>query len=74
MADAVVVFQGWGSSTQGWGDGAWGENIAVPGATGAVGTVSVVAEANVYPSGLSATGSVGTVSVVAEANDFACGS
>ena len=50
MADAVVVFQGWGSSTQGWGDGAWGENIAVPGATGAVGTVSVVAGANVYPS------------------------
>lgn len=67
MADAVVVFQGWGSSTQGWGDGGWGQNVLVPGMTGAVGSVTVNADANVYPSGLAATGGVGTVTVSADA-------
>ena len=68
MADAVVVFQGWGSSTQSWGEAGWGENVLVPGAVGAVGTVAVAASSNVYPSGLAATGGVGSVTVTADAN------
>ena len=42
--------------------------------TGAVGSVSVVAEANVPETGLAATGGVGSVSVVAEANTAVTGS
>jgi hypothetical protein len=73
MADAVVVFEGWGSSTQSWGAGSWGNNVVVPGTTGAVGTVSVSGAATVQPTGLQATASVGSVTVVAEANIFPTG-
>ena len=68
MADVIVAFQGWNSSTQGWGEGAWGENIAVPGAVTAVGSVTVTADANVSVTGLSATSSTNDVSVTADAN------
>jgi hypothetical protein len=52
MTDAVVAFQGWNSSTVGWGDGTWGGDIALPGAAGNVGTVIVNAAANVPVTGL----------------------
>jgi hypothetical protein len=75
VADVTVAFEGWNSSTQGWGEGPWGEGVAVPGATGiarfqdANVTVRVslqrlrleTADANVSVTGLSATGSVGSV-------------
>ena len=61
---------GWGRGT--WSSGAWGEAIPVEltgvSATGAVGSVSVVAEANVPATGLQATGNVGSVTVSADAN------
>ena len=30
MADATVVFAGWNSSTQAWGSGTWGNDVAFP--------------------------------------------
>ena len=68
MADVVAAFQGWNSSAGGWGDGPWGGDAALPGLTGAVGTVTVDAAANVPTTGLQATGSVGSVTVTADAN------
>ena len=66
----MAIISGWGRGT--WSQGTWGEPIPVivtgEAATGAVGTVSVVAEANVPTTGLSATGAVGSVSVIADAN------
>ena len=66
-----TLYEGWGRST--WSDGSFGTpilKVSVDGvsATGAVGSVSVIAEANVFPTGLEATGGVGSVTVVAEAN------
>ena len=56
---------GWGRGT--WGEGAWGEPVPVTltglAATSALGTISVVAKANVIPTGQSATGSVSGVGV-----------
>jgi hypothetical protein len=67
MTDAVVPFTGWGRGT--WGELAFGEgSITNAGASGQVGSVTVVAEANVPVTGLAATGSVGGVTVIAEAN------
>ena len=48
MADVTVAFEGWNSSTHGWGEGPWGEGVAVPGATGAVGSVTISADANTF--------------------------
>ena len=66
----MAIIAGWGRGT--WSQGTWGEPIPVivtgEAANGAVGTVSVVAEANVPTTGLSATGAVGSVSVIADAN------
>ena len=59
MADVTVAFEGWNSSTHGWGEGPWGEGVSVPGAVGAVGSVTVTADANVSVTGLAATGAVG---------------
>ena len=50
MADVKVAFDGWNSSATGWGEGTWGNGQAVPDATGALGTVSVSADANVSAS------------------------
>ena len=65
MSDVVVPFSGWGRGT--WGQLAFGEDsITNDGAAGQVGSVTVVAEANVPVTGLEATASVGSVTVVAE--------
>jgi hypothetical protein len=46
MTDAVVPFTGWGRGT--WGELAFGEgSITNAGASGQVGSVTIVAEANV---------------------------
>ena len=72
MSDVVVPFSGWGRGT--WGQLAFGEDsITNDGAAGQVGSVTVVAEANVPVTGLEATASVGSVTVVAEANVFPTG-
>ena len=68
MADVTVYFRGWNSVSQSWGGGPWGQNEALPGSVGGVGTVSVVAEANALVTGLAATASVGGVTVTADAN------
>ena len=62
MADVKVAFDGWNSSSHGWGDGTWGNGEAVPGATGAVGTVTVNGDTNVSVTGVAGTGTLGTVS------------
>ena len=65
----MAIIAGWGRGT--WSQGTWGEPIPVivTGEAGnsAVGTVTVLAAADVPETGLAATGSVGSVSVVAEA-------
>ena len=66
-----TLYEGWGRST--WSDGSFGTPILkvfVDGvsATGAVGSVSVIAEANVDVTGLEATGGVGTVTATGQAN------
>jgi len=72
MSDVVVPFSGWGRGT--WSQLAFGEaSITNDGAAGQVGSVTVVAEANVPVTGLEATASVGSVTVVAEANVFPTG-
>ena len=61
---------GWGRGT--WGEGAWGEPVPVTltglAATSALGTVSVVAKANVTPSSQVGTSAVGTLTFDCEAN------
>jgi hypothetical protein len=61
----MASITGWGRGT--WSQGAWGEAIPViltgEAATGAAGSVAVVAEANVPVTGLEATTSVGSVVV-----------
>ena len=72
----MTAISGWGRGT--WSQYSWGEPLPVVvtgvAGTGAVGSVSVVAEANVPETGLAATGGVGSVSVVAEANTAVTGS
>ena len=68
MADMVVAYLGWNSSSQGWNGGTWGNNVALPGSTGSVGSVVVAATAVVPVTGLTSTGSVGSVSVTGTAN------
>jgi len=70
MADIIVPIGGF--SRFGWGDMPWGQTD-LPKAIGSVGSVTVVAEANVPVTGLEATASVGSVTVVAEANVFPIG-
>ena len=66
MADVNVVFEGWNSITQGWGDGTWGEDVAFTGLTGSVGSVTVVegSGVTVTVTGLAGTSAVGSVTVV----------
>jgi hypothetical protein len=67
VTDAVVPFTGWGRGT--WGELAFGEgSITNAGASGQVGSVTVVAEADVFVVGVSATGAVDSVTIIAEAN------
>ena len=65
MTDVVVPLGGWGRF--GWGEMPWGQTD-LPKATGNVGSVTVVAEANAPVTGLAATGNVGSVTVQADAN------
>ena len=67
MSSIIVAFEGWSSSTQGWGEAGWGQGITVPEATASVGSVTVVAEANVVLTGQSTTLSLGDVTVAANA-------
>jgi hypothetical protein len=67
MTDAVVPFTGWGRGT--WGELAFGEgSITNAGASGQVGSVTIVAEANVVLVGVLGTGQIGAVTVEAAAN------
>jgi len=67
MTDVVVPLTGWGRGT--WSQLGWGEgSITNSGAAGQVGSVTVVAEANVPVTGLEATGNVGSVTVQANAD------
>ena len=59
MTDVTVAFLGWNSVTQGWGEAGWGQDITLPTATGAVGSTSITANANVSVTGVGATGRVG---------------
>ena len=68
MADMVVAYLGWNSSSQGWNVGTWGNDAALPGSTGSAGSVVVAATAVVPVTGLTSTGSVGSVAVTAAAN------
>ena len=63
MADAVVLFNG-AYGRRAYGSEKYGQGlVTLPTATGSVGSVTLVAEANVTPTGISATGSVGSVTV-----------
>jgi hypothetical protein len=67
MTDVIVPFTGWGRGT--WGQLAFGEgSVTNAGATGVIGSVTVVAEANIPVTGLEGTASVGSVLVQAAAN------
>jgi hypothetical protein len=67
MTDAVVPFTGWGRGT--WGELAFGEgSITNAGASGQVGSVTIVAEANVLVTGVFGPGQIGAVTVEADAN------
>ena len=68
MAGITVSFKGWNSSSQSWGGGTWGQEVGLPGATGSVGTTSVIAAANALVTGIAATANVGSVTVTAGVN------
>jgi hypothetical protein len=66
-----VEYSGWGGGA--WGQTAWGTDllvVSVDGVAGttALGSVAVVADANVSTSGLAATSAVGSVTVNANSN------
>ena len=58
MADVIVPISGWGYST--WGTDGWSDSPAIPFATGAVGSITVTANATVSLTGVSGTTSLGT--------------
>ena len=66
----MAVISGWGRGT--WSQATWGEPLPIvvtgEAGTGATGTVSVIAEANVPATGLAASGAVGSVTVIGVAN------
>ena len=67
MTDVVVPLTGWGRGA--WSDLGWGEgSVTNAGATGNVGSVTVIAEANAPVTGLEATANVGSVTVQANAD------
>ena len=55
--DVTVPIAGWGSST--WNTGAWGTNVTLPQASGAVGTATQQTNINQSVTGISATGAIG---------------
>jgi hypothetical protein len=66
MADATVLFEGWGRST--WNSGTFGEPVVLPGAVGTVGTATGLPSIEVEVTGVSATVEVGTADVVISVN------
>ena len=54
MADAVIAYTGWNTSAGGWGSAAWGQDAALTGLSGAVGSVTVSANADATVTGLEA--------------------
>jgi hypothetical protein len=67
MSDIIVPIGGFGRF--GWGEMPWGQTD-LPKAITAIGSVTVVAEANAPVTGLEATGAIGTILVVAKANVY----
>ena len=63
MTSVVVSLGlGWNSSTTGWGDGGWGNDVAIAtGATAALGTAVFQGDANVALTGFGLTGTLGIV-------------
>jgi hypothetical protein len=63
MADARVIFTGWGRSE--WSSGTWSNPaVTLPSASGAVGTVTVSGDASgIAVSGIGVTTGVGSVSI-----------
>ena len=63
MADARVIFTGWGRSS--WSSGTWSNPaVTLPSAAGQVGTVTVSASAsNIAVTGIGVTTGVGVVSI-----------
>lgn len=63
MTSVVVSLGvGWNSSTTGWGEGGWGEDVAIgTNATASVGSLTASIGADVTVSGLGATASLGIV-------------
>ncbi len=65
MADVNVVFEGWDSIAQGWGDGTWGNDVGFTALTSGQGSVTVNegSGVTVSASGIAATSAVGSVTV-----------
>jgi len=63
MTSVVVSLGlGWNSTTTGWGDGGWGNDVAIAtGATAALGTAVFQGDANVALTGFGLTGTLGIV-------------
>ena len=63
MTSVVVSLGvGWNSSTTGWGEGGWGDDVAIgTNATASVGSVTASIGADVTVTGLGATASLGIV-------------
>ena len=70
MSDIIVPIGGFGRFC--WGEMPWGQTD-LPKAITAIGSVTVVAEANAPVTGLEATGAIGTILVVAKANVYTNG-
>ena len=66
MSDAIVALHGWNSSTRGWNEGAWNSEVALPGAAGSVGAITVTADSNLSVTGVAGTSAIGSVSVTAD--------
>ena len=71
-----TTYEGWGRAS--WGQGSWGTPLIIVNvdglqATGAVGSVSIAADAVVAVTGVVGTGNVGAVAVSGEANVYPSG-
>jgi hypothetical protein len=77
VADVIVAFQGWNSSTQGWGEGPWGEialytsSATLSAATTAYSTSNEVSGTNYIAGGNTLTNVTPTTSSTTALTDFA---
>jgi hypothetical protein len=62
MASVIVPISGWGYST--WGTDGWSDSPTIPFATGAVGSVTVAADAIVNITGVVGTTALGTAEAI----------